>query len=99
MTKQVDRLIARGLVKRCPDPGTRKSFRVRLTPAGQRTADAAIQEIMETFALASAMKELPADLAATGLEFLLALSAAVATGRRQPLKTISAKRFWQKVSS
>jgi DNA-binding MarR family transcriptional regulator len=96
VTKQVDRLITRGLVKRCPDPDTRKSFRVRLTPAGRRTADAAIQEIMESFALAGAMKELPADLAATGLEFLLALSAGVATSRRQPLKTISAGRFWQK---
>src|SRR5579863_4555636 len=28
VTKQVDRLITRGLVKRCPDPDTRKSFRV-----------------------------------------------------------------------
>jgi DNA-binding MarR family transcriptional regulator len=77
VTKQVDRLIARGLVKRCPDPDTRKSFRVRLTPAGRRTADAAIQEIMESFALADAIKELPADLSAVGLEFLLALSAGV----------------------
>ncbi len=77
VTKQVDRLIARGLVKRCPDPDTRKSFRVRLTPAGRRTADAAIQEIMESFALAGAINKLPPDLSAAGLEFLLALSARV----------------------
>jgi DNA-binding MarR family transcriptional regulator len=77
VTKQVDRLIARGLVRRSPDPDTRKSFRVRLTPAGRRTADAAIQEIMESFALAGAIKELPDELCAAGLEFLLALSAGV----------------------
>ncbi len=77
VTKQVDRLIARGLVKRCPDPDTRKSFRVRLTAAGRRTADAAIQEIMESFALAGAINELPPGLSAAGLEFLLALSARV----------------------
>jgi DNA-binding MarR family transcriptional regulator len=77
VTKQVDRLIARGLVKRCPDPDTRKSFRVKLTPAGRRTADAAIQAIMESFALAGALKELPPDLCAAGLEFLLALSGGV----------------------
>jgi DNA-binding MarR family transcriptional regulator len=77
VTKQVDRLIARGLVKRCQDPDTRKSFRVKLTPAGRRTADAAIQEIIESFALAAAIKDVPADLCAPGLEFLLALSGRV----------------------
>jgi len=77
VTKQVDRLIARGLVKRCPDPDTRKSFRVQLTPAGRRIADAAIQEIMESFALAAAIKDLPAELRATGIEFLRALSIGV----------------------
>ncbi len=74
VTKQIDRLIARRLVKRCPDPDTRKSFRVKLTPAGRRVADAALHEIMESFALAAAIKELPADLRAAGLEFLRALS-------------------------
>ena len=74
VTKQVDRLIARGLVKRCPDPDTRKSFRVKLTPAGRRKADAALQEIMESFALAGAIKKLPPELCAAGLDFLLAVS-------------------------
>ena len=74
VTKQVDRLIARGLVKRCPDPDTPKSSRVKLTPAGRRVADAALHEIMKSFALAAAIKELFADLRAGGLEFLRALS-------------------------
>lgn len=77
VTKQVDRLIARGLVKRCPDPDTRKSFRVKLTPTGRRVADAALQEIMESFALARVMKNLPADVCTAGLEFLRALSVSV----------------------
>lgn len=77
MTKQVDRLIARGLVKRCPDPDTRKSFRVKLTPAGRRVADTALQEIMESFALAAAIKELPAELRSAGIEFLRTLSVGV----------------------
>ena len=73
VTKQVDRLIARGLVKRTRDPESRKGFRVRLTTAGQRTADTAIQEILDSFALAAAMKGLPPDVSAMGLEFLLML--------------------------
>jgi DNA-binding MarR family transcriptional regulator len=79
VTKQVDRLISRGLVKRCPDPDTRKSFRVKLTPAGRRVADSAFAEIMNSFALAAAINEIPAELRDSGLEFLLALNARVRT--------------------
>jgi DNA-binding MarR family transcriptional regulator len=77
VTKQVDRLIARGLVARAQVPETRKSFRVKLTPAGRRVADVAIQEIIDSFAVSAAMKSLPADLRAAGLEFLQALSSGV----------------------
>jgi DNA-binding MarR family transcriptional regulator len=42
MTGRVDRLAAAGLVAREQDPKDRRSVRVRLTPEGRRTVDAAL---------------------------------------------------------
>ncbi len=47
MTNRVDRLVTRGLVERNPDPGDRRSVRVRLTPAGSDVVDAALADLVE----------------------------------------------------
>ena len=47
MTNRVDRLETRGLVRRRPDPDDRRGVLVRLTPAGRRTVDAALDDLLE----------------------------------------------------
>lgn len=47
MTNRVDRLTARGLVERLPDPHDRRGVLVRLTPEGRRTVDAAFTALLE----------------------------------------------------
>ena len=37
LSRMVDRLVDRGLVDRCTDPGDRRGVRLSLTPAGRRT--------------------------------------------------------------
>ena len=56
MTNRVDRLAARGLVERLPDPRDRRGVLVRLTPEGKAAVDGAFE------ALLSAEAELLADL-------------------------------------
>ena len=46
MTNRVDRLAARGLVERLPDPHDRHGVLVRLTPAGRRTVDGALEGLL-----------------------------------------------------
>ena len=46
MTNRVDRLAARGLVQRRPDPDDGRSVRVRLTPAGTAVVDAALADLV-----------------------------------------------------
>ncbi len=46
MTNRVDRLAARGLVERLPDPHDRRGVLVRLTPAGRRTVDGALDALL-----------------------------------------------------
>ena len=46
MTNRVDRLVARGLVERRPDPGDRRGVLVSLTATGRRTVDAALDELL-----------------------------------------------------
>jgi DNA-binding MarR family transcriptional regulator len=58
MTNRVDRLAARGLVERYPDPDDRRGVIVRLTPAGKAAVDGAFD------ALLAAESELLADLPA-----------------------------------
>lgn len=45
VTKQVDRLVARGLVKRGADPSYQRGSLIRLTARGAKVADTAIQAI------------------------------------------------------
>ena len=47
MTNRVDRLAARGLVERLPDPSDRRGVLVRLTASGKATVDAAFESLVE----------------------------------------------------
>ena len=47
MTNRVDRLTARGLVERRPDPDDRRGVIVRLTSEGKATVDAAFEALVE----------------------------------------------------
>ena len=46
MTNRVDRLAARGLVERLPDPHDRRGVLVRLTPEGGETVDGAFEALL-----------------------------------------------------
>ncbi len=46
MTNRVDRLAARGLVERLPDPKDRRGVLVRLTATGRRTVDGALDGLL-----------------------------------------------------
>jgi DNA-binding MarR family transcriptional regulator len=46
MTNRVDRLQARGLVERRPDPGDRRGVLVRLTRSGRTSVDAALEGLL-----------------------------------------------------
>ncbi len=47
MTNRVDRLAARGLVERLPDPHDRRGVLVQLTDAGREAVDAAMADLLE----------------------------------------------------
>src|SRR5690349_8214249 len=47
MTNRVDRLAARGLVERSPDPDDRRGVIVRLTPEGKATVDGAFTALLD----------------------------------------------------
>lgn len=48
MTSRLDRLVARDLVTRHPDPTDGRLVRVRLTAAGRRRVDGAVAELLKT---------------------------------------------------
>ena len=47
MTNRVDRLAAKGLVERLPDPADRRGVRVQLTDDGRSRVDAALEGLLE----------------------------------------------------
>jgi DNA-binding MarR family transcriptional regulator len=48
MTNRVDKLSARGLVERGPDPTDRRGVLVRLTDVGRITVDSAMADLLST---------------------------------------------------
>jgi DNA-binding MarR family transcriptional regulator len=46
MTNRIDRLEARGLVTRQPDPADRRGVRVRLTASGKEAVDSALADLL-----------------------------------------------------
>ncbi|WP_072042055.1 MarR family winged helix-turn-helix transcriptional regulator [Nigerium massiliense] len=46
MTNRIDRLAARGMVERLPDPRDRRGVRVRLTEPGAKVVDAALADLI-----------------------------------------------------
>lgn len=46
MTNRVDRLVARELVVRAPDPGDRRGVLVRLSDTGRRVVDGALESLL-----------------------------------------------------
>jgi DNA-binding MarR family transcriptional regulator len=67
MTNRIDRLAARGLVERLPDPDDRRGVLVRLTPPGKHTVDDAFE------ALVAAERQLLRGLSADDSRRLAAL--------------------------
>jgi DNA-binding MarR family transcriptional regulator len=67
MTNRVDRLAARGLVERHPDPSDRRGVLVRLTPEGKDAVDGAFTALLD------AERELLADLSASDQKVLAGL--------------------------
>jgi len=59
MTNRVDRLAARGLVERYPDPDDRRGVIVRLTRLGERTVDGAFGALLD--AEKTLLAQLPED--------------------------------------
>jgi len=59
MTNRVDRLVARALVVRRPDPADRRGVLVRLTTEGKRTVDAAFESLLAREA--DLLADLPAE--------------------------------------
>jgi DNA-binding MarR family transcriptional regulator len=59
VTKQVDRLVARKLVVRLPDPDYLKGFLVKLTDKGLKLVDGIANEIADGTAIAPEMSALP----------------------------------------
>ena len=47
MTNRVDRLVARGLVSRGPDPSDRRGVKVTLTTAGRAVVDSAMADLLD----------------------------------------------------
>jgi len=59
MTNRVDRLAARGLVSRGPDPKDRRGVKVTLTPVGRAVVDAAMSDLLDRERIL--LNELPAS--------------------------------------
>lgn len=77
VTKQLDRLEAQGLVERLPDPSYQRGFLVRLTRAGARVADKAMDAICsDETTIGAAIGSLTAEEREIGSRFLNRLLAA-----------------------
>jgi len=70
VTKQVERLVRRGLVERIPDPQRKGSWQIHLTDAGKKVTDETVEDIYSTFNFAAAFRSLPPEEAQAGNLFL-----------------------------
>lgn len=75
LTRNLERLIERGLVRRVPDPEDGRAFQVELTASGLRAADR-LERQEESF-MASILDRLPAERRQAVVEGLTALLGAV----------------------
>lgn len=73
VTKQVDRLSARGLVRRKPDPAHAGGTLVRLTAKGRDIADDIVTMVATEGRVHASFKSLPAKQRSEALAFLLDL--------------------------
>ena len=69
VTKQVDRLEKRKLVKRLPDESYGGGFQVQLTDAGRKLVDKVLRSLAEGSAVASPIYDLPAGERQAALRF------------------------------
>ena len=69
VTKQVDRLEKRRLVKRLPDESYGGGFQVQLTGAGRKMVDKVVKALAEGSAAASPIYDLPASERQAALQF------------------------------
>ena len=69
VTKQVDRLEKRRLVKRLPDESYGGGFQVQLTDAGRKLVDKVVMALAEGSAVASPIYDLPASERQAALRF------------------------------
>jgi len=76
MTNRVDRLVARGLVERSPDPRDRRGVLVTLTATGKRTVDGAFESLLasQRDLLAALSEDDHAQLAALLKQLMVPLS-------------------------
>lgn len=82
MTSRLDRLTARGFVSRRPDPADGRLVRVRLTPSGRHTVDAAFAALLARERQLLRVLDAPAHRAlAAALRTLLVASAPVPAPR------------------
>jgi len=71
VTKQISRLVKRGLVTSEPDPSSQKSFLIKLTPEGARVAEEAFLMTAQEFGKVGAtLRALGKDEKKTALRFL-----------------------------
>jgi DNA-binding MarR family transcriptional regulator len=95
VTKQVDRLERRRLVKRLPDPDYGGGFRVQLTKRGVEMVDAAVQLLAVDSAIKPATEQLDPREREEGTRFCLKLVALLEPPKAPPVlpaKTDSTRR-------
>lgn len=77
MTKKIDRLASLGYVERLPDPGHQGGCLIRLTKAGQRVVEEAVQQLAHRSVLAPAMERFSAGERRAGTAFALRILSAL----------------------
>jgi DNA-binding MarR family transcriptional regulator len=102
ITKQVDRLEARRLVKRVPNPSYGGGFMIQLNDRGRKLVDEVIKSLASGSAVAPAMWTLPARDREAAARFcfnaITLLESSPAPGRRQPKRASPKRRGREKTA-